>query len=88
VTRVEEVFNCEMEHANHKRAIRDVYWTGYRAGLMRAHFGHVAVGDKHHDELQQIEALGDMGRGYRDGYAKLTCQLAAPQELLRSAGAE
>ena len=87
MTRIEEVFNSQMELASQGRATMEIYWNGYRAGLMRAHFGSVAIGDKHHDAWQQIDALGELGRGYRDGFAKLTGPLAiAPREPGRSAG--
>ena len=71
MTADDEVFNGAMELAHSMRATMDAYWTGYAAGLMRARFGSVAVGDGYHDEWRQPDALDERARGYRDGYSRL-----------------
>ena len=71
MTADDEAFNGEMERAHSQRATMEVYWTGYAAGLMRARFGSVAVGDQFHDEWRQGDAPDERARGYRDGYARL-----------------
>ena len=72
MTRTDDVFNREMELATRmQNAAMGGYWNGYAAGLMRARFGHVAVGDPYHVAWSSIDAPGDQARGYRDGYAKL-----------------
>lgn len=71
MTADDEVFNGEIELTHSMRATMDVYWTGYAAGLMRARFGSVAVGDRYHDEWRQTDAPDDQARGYRDDYSRL-----------------
>ena len=70
--RTDEVFNREMERATRmQNAGMEGYWSGYAAGLMRARFGPVAVGDSYHEAWSPCDAPGARARGYRDGYAKL-----------------
>ena len=71
MTAEDEIFNGEMERAYSRWASKDVYWSGYAAGLMRARFGSLAVGDQYHDEWRQGDPPDERARGYRDGYAKL-----------------
>ena len=80
MTADDEAFNGEMERAHSQRATMEVYWTGYTAGLMRARFGSVAVGDKYHEKWRQTDAPDERARGYRDGYSRLEGVMHASSE--------
>ena len=68
---IDEVFNEHLELANSSRALKQAYWTGYAAGVMRGRFGDVAVADRYHDEWLRRDAAGELAQGYRDGFARL-----------------
>jgi hypothetical protein len=72
VNTFEQAFNREMELATYmKRVDAPVYWQGYTAGLMRGVFGPTAVDDHRHEAWLQADPLGEVERGYRDGFRKL-----------------